>query len=152
MENILLATLLQVGAATAEAAPRLSCPNISATTVIERLSDLPPDIRSDLTSIYRDMGERSSPLLQTDAPSAVEKTYPTSRFFQAMFIKNFWLVQYELTYGGRRTLGYIRGTTGRYQRSPGHYFSGPFCATIEAVLNGVSTPGGLNFSRPERDR
>ena len=145
VQRLFVFVLLQISAATAEAAPQSTCPDLPATAVVERLSDLPPAIREDLTSVYKDMGERESPLLQTDAPTAAEESYPTSRFFQAILIKNEWYVQYELTYGGRRTLSYIRGTNGQFQRFPGHYFGGPFCEVLKAALHGVVTPGGLNF-------
>lgn len=144
MLTISLVLLLQANAATAQGA-QPACPDLPATVVVDRLSNLPSDIREDLTSIYKDMGDRDSPLLQTDAPTEAEREYPRSRFFQAVLIKNEWLVQYELTSGGRRTLGYIRGSNGRFQRFASHYFGGPFCETLTAALSGVSTPGGLNF-------
>jgi len=145
MRSIVLMILLQASAATSKPAAQPACPSVPATAVIDRLSDLPPDIRDNLISVYKDMGERNSPLLQTDARTEAERAYSTSRFFQAVLVKNEWFVQYELTFGGRRTLGYFRGSDGRFQRSPNHYFGGPFCETLEAAAHGVVTPGGLNF-------
>ena len=121
------------------------CSTIPATAVVSRLADLPPDVRRDITSVYKDMGDRGSVILQTDAPSPSELKLPTSRFYQAVLIKNEWFVQYERSHGGPTTLSYIRGTDGRFQRFPGHYFGGPYCEVLKAAVNGVVTPGGLNF-------
>jgi hypothetical protein len=145
MRILLFTVLLHIGATTAYAAPQPACSNIEATAVVERLSDLPEDIRIDLTSVYKDIGDRESPLLQTDAPTAAESNYPTSRFFQAVLMKDVWYVQYELTYGGRRTLGYFLGANGHFTKDPWHFFGGPYCETLRAAADGVGTPGGLNF-------
>ena len=147
MRSTLLILVLQVGATTAQAAPLQSCAKeVQASAVVERLSELPPDIRDDLIYRFRGMGDRGSPLLQTDAPSAVEMTYPTSRFAQALLIKNVWFVQFEVAmFSGVRTMGYLRGTDGRFTRSPSRYFGGPACETLKAAIAGVYTPGGFNF-------
>jgi hypothetical protein len=147
MRKLLLVLLLQVDAASAHAALPQSCAKeVGAITVVERLSELPPDIREDLLFRFKDMGDRGSPLLQTDAPSAVEMTYPTSRFAQALLIKNAWFVQFEVSmFSGVRTIGYVRGSDGRFTRSPSRYFGGPACETLKAAVKGVYTPGGFNF-------
>jgi hypothetical protein len=91
------------------------------------------------------MGDRGSPLLQTDAPTILERDYPTSRFAQALLIKNMWFVQFEVAMTGMLTIGYIKGTDGKFTRSPSHYYNGPACETLKAAVNGVTTPGGFNF-------
>jgi hypothetical protein len=142
----MLLVLLQVGAATAQAAPQQSCAKeVKAIAVVERLSELPADIRDDLIFRFKDMGDRGSPLLQTDAPTALERDLPTSRFAQALLIKNVWFVQFEVAMTGTRTMGYFRGTDGKFTRSPSHYYGGPACETLKAAVNGVTTPGGFNF-------
>lgn len=124
-------------------------PDIRAARVVQRLADLPPQIRKDLISVYRDMADRGGPLLQTDAPTTAKRNYPTSRFFQALFINNEWYVQYELTHGGRRTLGYYLATDGgtekHFARAPWHYYGGPFCETLKAATSGFFTAGSINF-------
>ena len=146
MRKLILIVLLQVGAATAQAAPPLSCAKeVGATAVVERLSELSPDIRDDLIFRFKDMGDRGSPLLQTDAPTALERDLPTSRFAQALLIKNVWFVQFEVAMTGMLTMGYIKGSDGKFMRSPSHYYSGPACETLKAAVNGVTTPGGFNF-------
>ena len=121
------------------------CAHIPIAEVATRLSDLSPEIRTDLMASYKDMGDRNTPLLKTDAPTAREQGLATSRFIQAVRIKDEWFVQYEWTFGGRRTLGYFRGSNGHYQRAPYHYLSGPFCKTLQAIKDGIGNPGGLHF-------
>lgn len=146
VRKVMLIMLLSVDAASAHAAPQQACANeVKAIAVVERLSELPRDILDDLLSRFKDMGDRGSPLLETDAPSVVESGYPASRFAQALLIKNVWFVQFEVAMGGVRTIGYVRGTDGRFQRSPSHYYGGPACETLKAAVNGVTTPGGFNF-------
>ena len=141
-----LLALLQVGAATAQAAPQQSCAKeVKAVALVERLSELPADIRDDLMMMDKKMGDRGSPLLQTDAPTILERDYPTSRFAQALLIKNMWFVQFEVAMTGMLTIGYIKGTDGKFTRSPSHYYNGPACETLKAAVNGVTTPGGFNF-------
>lgn len=119
-----------------------ACPDVPAEAVIHRLSQLPPDIREDLLRNYKDMGERTSPLLQTDTPSAVESKYPTSRFVQAVLIKNVWYVQFKVSlFAGVRTLGYFRHPDGHYQISASNYYGGPACETLRAAIKGVYNPG-----------
>ena len=133
-------------AATAAGSPAHSCgKDVGANAVVERLADLPADIRGDLLLTFRGMGDRGAPLLQTDAPSIAEREYPTSRFAQALRIKNMWFVQFEVAMSGGRTIGYVQGTDGRFARSPSHYYGGPACETLKAAVNGVITPGGFNF-------
>jgi hypothetical protein len=139
----LIGLVLAVPAASASSRP--ACPSVPATKVVDRLSDLPPEIRADLASVYRDMGERRTPIRTTDAPDEREMKLPTSRFFQGLLMKNEWLVQYQLAYGGRRTLGYLRGPDGRFTRSPLHYLTGPYCETLQAIREGIGNPGTVNF-------
>lgn len=147
MRKLMLIALLQSGASSAQPVLPQSCAKeVGATAVVERLSELPPDIRDDLLFRFKDMGDRGSPLLQTDAPSAVELSYPTSRFAQALLIKNVWFVQFEVSmFSGVRTVGYVRGSDGRFTRSPSRYFGGPACATLRAAVSGVYNPGLFNF-------
>jgi hypothetical protein len=140
----LIALLLTV-TTNASASPQSTCRNISPSATAVRLSDLPQEIRQDLKTSYADMADPTLPLRQTDSPTERETKYATSRFSHAVLLKGEWFVHYELTYGGQRTLGYFRSSDGRYARAPWHYFGGPFCETLRAILNGVGTPGGANF-------
>lgn len=136
-----LALLLQAAAAPGPR-PQAPCANIPAAAVIERLSDLPTDIRQDLLQTYEDMEERGAPLLSTDSPTEGERKYPTSRFVQAVLIKNVWYVQFEVSmFAGVRTMGYVRASNGRFRRDPSRYYGGPACATLRAAIEGVYNPG-----------
>lgn len=146
MQKFMMILLLQAGAATAQAAMPQSCATeVNATSVVEHLSELHPDIRNDLLFRFKDMGDRGSPLLQTDAPSVIESKYPTSRFAQAVLLRNVWFVQFEVAMTGMLTIGYVQGSDGRFTRAPSHYYGGPPCETLKAAFNGVVTPGGFNF-------
>lgn len=146
IQLLMLIGLFQPSAAIAASAPRPICADILATAVVKRLSDLPREIRDDLHLNYKDMGEPGSPLLQTDAPTAAEVHYPTSRFVQGVLIKDVWYVQFEVSmFSGVRTIGYVRIDDGRFLRSPSHYYGGPSCETLKAAINGVYTPGGFNY-------
>jgi hypothetical protein len=147
MRKLMLIMLLQVGAASAQAAPQRSCAEeVGAIAVANRLSKLPQDIRADLMQMDKNMGDPGSPLLQTDAPSVAQSKYPTSRFFQALLINKIWFVQVEIAMtSGIRTMGYYRDSDGRFQRSRSHYYGGPACETLKAAANGVYNPGLFNF-------
>lgn len=148
MSNVLLMLLFAVGATPLDANPDRSCAQeVRATATAYRLSELPTDIRDDLNLLlHNDIGDSGSPLLGTDAPGPEEQSFPTTRFFQALFVNGEWFVQFEVSmFAGVRTMGYVRGSDGRFRRYPLHYFGGPPCETIKAALAGVTTPGGFNF-------
>ena len=147
MDHLLLLTLLlATGAAAPDTGPDRSCAReVRATATAFRLSELPPEIRDDLNLLlHNDIGDRGAPLLGTDAPRPAEQNFPTTRFFQALLVSGEWFVQFEVSmFAGVRTLGYVRGSDGRFRRWPMHDFGGPACETIRAVLRGVTTPGGF---------
>jgi hypothetical protein len=145
MQSLIFILFLQAGAVNAETYSQTACPRVHPAKTVERLSQLEPDIRNDLLSIYRDMGERGSHLQLYDSPGRATAGYKTSRFDQAVLIKNVWYVQFEVANLGRRTLGYTVGADGHFSRSPIHYYGGPFCETLEAASKGVISAGSLNF-------
>lgn len=147
MRKLLLILLLQVTAATAQAAPQQSCAKeVGATEVAYRLSEVPKDILADLMLMDKNMGDQGSPLVQTDAPSAEQLKWPTSRFLQALLINRTWYVQVEVSMmSGVRTMGYSRGSDGRHQRLSSRYYGGPACETLRAAVKGVYNPGNFNF-------
>jgi hypothetical protein len=122
---------------------------ISATSTVNRLSDLPQDVRSSLSYFEENIlkgriADSGSPLMQTDAPSAIESGYPRARFSQAVLIRDRWFVQFQVSlWSGVRTVSFTRSSDGRYGLSPGHYFGGPACESLKAAVAGVSTPGGF---------
>ena len=141
MVNQLIMALL-ASAATAHPTRRATCPDIRATMVVERLSGLPEDIRDNLLTAYRGIGDRGSELLATDAPSTAEMKYPTKRCFQAVLIKDVWYVQIEVAMtSGVRTIGFNGGTDGHFRFAPSVYYGGPACETPKAAINGVYNPG-----------
>lgn len=148
MNDMVLMLLLAIGPATVETEPRPSCAEeVRATATAYRLADLPKEIRDDLNILMNnEIGDSDSQLLQTDAPVAAERNFPTARFFQALFVNREWFVQFEVSmFAGVRTIGYVRDGNGGFRRWSSHYFGGPACETIKAALNGVTTPGGFNF-------
>jgi hypothetical protein len=139
---LFIAAAVLLMAQPAYGASTSSCVGIPATSTVQHLSGLAPNIRADLLGTFKDMGDRGSHLLQTDAPRGAEQHYPTTRFVQAVLIKNVWYVQFEVSmFGGVRTLGYDRGSDGRFYRSRSHYYGGPMCETLRAALSGVYNPG-----------
>jgi len=147
MSDVLLMLLLVVGASPPTAELDTCAREVHATATAYRLADLPPDIRSDLTLIAQNgIGDRGSPLLDTDAPGPAQVSFPTSRFYQALRVNNEWFVQFEVSmFAGVRTIGYVPDRNGGFRRYAPHYFGGPACESIKAALSGVTTPGGFNF-------
>ncbi len=131
--------------------PRPLCPELAgATTTVQRMSELPAEIREDLLTLTgNEIREANVPLLNTDAPTAMERNHATVRFVQAARFQRFWLVQFEVAlFAGVRTVSYIRAGHGATDRGPyvrfdQHVFAGPACASIRAALEGVTTPGGF---------
>ena len=121
--------------------------DVKASAVAQRLSDLPEDITRDLLAWIKGLGDRETPLLQTDAPSAVARTFATGRFAQAMMLGRIWFVQIEVSEtSGVRTIGYVWSNDDRkYHRSPMHSFGGPMCATLKAAEAGVISYGAAGF-------
>jgi hypothetical protein len=144
-----LAIMLWALAAATGAEPPVSCSEeVGATATARRLAELPQDIRADLGPLAEFFGDEiadsDAPLLQTDAPTAAERDYPTVRFAQALLVDDKWFVQFEVSlFAGVRTISYVRHPDGRFHRSPMHYFGGPACASIRAARDGVTTPGGF---------
>lgn len=118
-----------------------------AVKVVYRLSDLPDEIRVDLMTMSQSqMVDGPVTLRQGDAPTEAERLLPTSKFNQGLLIRGTWFVQFEITnLAGVRTIGYVRSERHSFVKSPIYYFTGPACATLEAALAGVITPGGFNF-------
>lgn len=148
MSNAFLIVGLLIGPVAPTAAPEHSCAReVGATLAAYRLSDLPTAIRADLNLIARSqIGDRGSPLLETDAPTREQANLPTSRFYQALQVNGEWFVQLEVAmFAGVRTIGYVPDENGGFRRYPLHYFGGPACKSIKAALRGVTTPGGFNF-------
>lgn len=147
MNGIILAVLLQAGASTT-VEQQLSCAaEVGATSTATRVADLPAEIRADLIRIIGDeIADRDSPLLDTDAPSAEERSYPTARFVQALLVGEEWFVQIEVAMmSGVRTFGYVRDGNSGFRRRYSHYLGGPACASIKAALAGVRNPGNPYF-------
>lgn len=143
-----LSAILLVTAFGAEPALAQTCAKeIRATSVASNLTDLPQEIREHLDDFDpKGMGERDAPLLKTDAPVGVERGHRQTRFVQAFLVKDEWFVQFEVAmFSGVRTIGYVRDSEGRFRPWPPHYFGGPPCESINAALQGVTTPGGFNF-------
>lgn len=147
--NGALMMIMLLGAAPAGTEAQRACAReVGATATAYRLADLPKDIRDDLASrsglFGAEIADSDSPLLQTDAPTAAERNYPTVRFAQAMFARDRWFVQFEVSlFAGVRTISYSRQPGGGFGFTPAHYFGGPACASIKAALAGVTTPGGF---------
>lgn len=143
MTPIVIPVLLWAAGA---AQPQASCPEFArAAATADRLAELPPEIRERLLRLLNnDIGDRGSPLLQTDAPSAAERGYPRTRFVRGLRFRDMWLVQYEVSMmSGVHTLSFVFGDGGRFHLSRRHFFGGPACESVRAALNGVTTPGGL---------
>lgn len=123
------------------------CPDVrEATTIVLRIEDLPPDVRTDLESFATSLGPRDAEILRTDAPTPREAKLPQARFVHGVLAKDRWFVSYEHGQSGYTTIGYAKADdSGRYQRWPGYYFGGPPCRSIRAAMDGVTTPGGFNF-------
>jgi len=140
---------LMIGAVTVPTDAVSSCAQeIHATATASRLSDLPPEIREDLARISNnEMAESGSHILQTDAPSKADAKLPTSRFMQAILVKDLpnakdtWFVSFEVSMSTPRTVSYYRDQWGRYNRVQMHNFGGPPCESIKAALKGVTSPG-----------
>ncbi len=147
MHNLTAILFLQIGASPIQAvAPQSCAQELGATQVAHRLSDVPKDILADLMRIDKAMGDHDSPLLQTDAPSAEQLKWPTSRFLQAMLIDKTWYVQVQASMmSGVATMGYRRGGDGQFQRSRSSYLAGPACETLKAAAKGVYNPGLFDF-------
>ena len=148
MNELFFTAILAAATPAAGPPPQPPCAGeVRAAAIVTRLSELPPDIRDDLQHLSQNaMGDRDSPLLQTDAPVGAERDFPQTRFVQALFVDGKWFVQFEVAmFSGVRTIGYVRDGKGDFHRSPSHYFGGPACASIKAALDGVTTPGGFNF-------
>ena len=130
---------------TQEAKP---CPAaMEASKVVNRLSDLPDEVRADLSAMsHGEMVDGPVSLRPNHASTAAERLLPTSKFNKGYFLKGAWFVQFEVSgTEGLRTIGYVQSGTGRFSRSPMYYFAGPSCAVLRAVIDGVITPGGYNF-------
>ena len=146
---IALLALLQSVAGTEPTgtdAQRACAYEVGASATAFRLSELPQDVRDEmkrLKPLFGDMADSNAPLLQSDAPAAAERDYPTVRFAQAMLVKDRWFVQFEVSlFAGVRTTSFTRHSDGHFRFSPSHYFGGPACASIKAAVDGVTTPFG----------
>ena len=133
-----------VGSAAAGNGAQSSCArDVHATATAYRLADLPQQIRDEMAAYPEVFGgglaDSDAPLLQTDAPAAEERDYPTVRFAQAMLVGDKWFVQFEVSlYTGVRTVSFHRHRDGHFRLRPDHFFGGPACASIRAALDGVT--------------
>ena len=148
MSSLLAMLLGTMGASSVPTEVQRTCAKeVGAVATAYRLSELPEEIRADLVSrkaFFGDIGDSDGPLLETDAPSAAERNYPSVRFAQAMLVQNEWFVQVDVSMTvGVTTFSYPRQSDGRFSFLPIHYFRGPACASIKAALAGVTNPGGL---------
>lgn len=146
MIEVAIFALAAAGSVSEQPSLGVQCSEMSAaSSIVRRLSDLPREIRDDLTVLTEGaMGDRDGPLLQTDAPTAVEGTYPVTRFAQGLLFNDMWLVQFEVSlFSDVRTVTYRLSDDNRYHRTSAHYFHGPACPSIRAALSGVTTPGGF---------
>jgi hypothetical protein len=124
-------------------AQRACARQIHASATVTHLADLPQEVRDEmhrLKELFGGMADSDAPILQSDAPSAVEATYAQVRSAQAMLVKDVWFVQYEAAmFSGVRTVSFSRYSDGHYRWNPSHYFGGAACASIQAALAGVTT-------------
>lgn len=138
------AVMAAIVATPQDSRPAYNCPEAArATASAYRLSDLPTEIRADLMALTNnEITDENVPLLDTDAPTAAERSHATVRFAQAFRFRNKWLVQFEVAlFSGVRTIAYASTEDGPFHLSPSHTFNGPACASIRAALEGVTTPG-----------
>lgn len=143
---LLLWATAVAGAGSAQ--PSSCAEEVGATATANRLAQLPQEIRDRLPQLREifgaEMADSDAPLLQTDAPTAAERSYPTIRFAQAMLVGDKWFVQFEVSlFAGVRTVAFIRRADGSFFLSAAHHFGGPACPSIKAALSGVNTPGGF---------
>lgn len=158
MNGALAMMLLVMGIAAETEAQRSCALEVGATETAYRLSELPQDIRDDLakrTLIFGDeIADSDGPLLQTDAPTAAERDYPTLRFAQALRVRDRWFVQFERSmFAGVVTVSYNRHhPEGPFNLYPGHFLAGPSCVSIKAALAGVrsASPFTTRDSRTSR--
>lgn len=135
-----LVNLLALSAASPAAArPVQTCADeIGVTAIATSLRELPSEIREDLDRMsHGDMVDRGIRIQQSDI---IEPGVARSRFSQALKVRDMWFVTVEMTTLTPPTYGYVREDGGRYQRAPFYSFTGPVCAILEAVLEGVTTP------------
>jgi hypothetical protein len=147
--NVSWAVLLMMTATPPSATrPSFSCSEMGrAAATAYRLSELPAEIRADLMEwTNHQITDANIPLLNTDAPGPLERTYATVRFAQAARFHNYWLVQFEVAlFSGVRTVSYSSTENGPFRRSPMIYSQGPACASLRAALEGVGNPGSSGF-------
>jgi hypothetical protein len=145
MSSLIAVLMLAAGAAPPSEAQRVCAQEVGAQATAYRLAELPSEIRSDLVgpSLYLKtvVADYDAPLLETDAPTAVEAHYATVRFAQAMLVRDEWFVQLQTSMtSGVLTMGYQRSRDdGRYHFVGWHALRGPPCVTIKAMLAGVQT-------------
>jgi hypothetical protein len=139
----LLSALL--GMASIEQGQALACAKeVQATAIASRMSQLPPEIRDDLMLMFKnDLADSGTPILQTHAPSEAERNLPTSRFVQALLVKDIWYVSYEVSMMGSRTIRFGLAQGGPddpkgFVRKQIYGFGGPPCEAIKASLKGVT--------------
>lgn len=156
MSGLVLGLLLQVVMPASPRDIQAACAReIQATAVATKLADLPGGVRAELARFERDfmretMADSDGQLLQTDAPSAVERDYPRARFAQALLVRDQWFVQYEVSMmAGVQTVDFRRDRNGNFHLSLEHFLSGPPCASIKAALAGVRAPGGFPPHHPQ---
>lgn len=127
------------------------CPEFAgAAAAVDRLAELPPEIREHLLSVIdNNMGDPNSILLRTDAVTDAERGQRTSRLVRGLRFRDsrrrrdMWLIQYEAAMRANvHTISYEIGPEGRFRFTRRHFFSGPACESVRAALNGVTTPGG----------
>jgi hypothetical protein len=118
---------------------------VGASSIAVTLSDLPSDIRDEMSRLKPLLGEQladsDARLLETDAPSLADGGRVNVKFAQAMLVRDMWFVQFEVAmFAGVRTITFRREQHGQFAFVPWQYFGGPACASIKAALAGVTTP------------
>lgn len=111
-------------------------------TVVARLHDLPPVIRTDIETRVGTMAEPGEPFEATDVYGTVHR--PTRQFLRGLHIGRYWIVWYQ--HGGRglhtHVLAYQIGVAGdRAHQRPAPLLManlyGDPCLATNAILNGI---------------
>ena len=136
---LILAAILSIS--NSVGTPFLPCKDISSNRFINKIVDLPPEVRSDLIARIPDLVDSGEDFQRTDSADLGKKRASHHRFLSATLIKDEWFVSFEsgAPYGVN-TVGYVRLNNGpKYQIWLQHNFNGPPCVAIEAALNGVNS-------------
>ncbi len=118
----------------------LACDGVAEPDqVAERMTDLPIEIQDSLAEITKgQIAEQGTPLLQTDAPGADDEGKAQVRFARGFRNGDLWIVFLEVSLmRDPRSLGFVRGTGGKFALSAGYFLFGDQCAVRRAIQDGV---------------